>query len=691
MMFTTSESVLIALLMGLVGSLFVSRELRRILAYDQGNETMQAIAKAIQEGSAAFLSREYRVIAVFVAIVATVIASFLHWQTALCFVVGAIASASAGYLGMYVAVRANVRTAAAAGRNLHEGLRVAFGSGSIMGMAVVSFSLIGMTVLFLIFNGNPNQLIYITGFGFGASSIALFARVGGGIYTKAADVGADLVGKVEQGIPEDDPRNPAVIADNVGDNVGDVAGMGADLFESYTGSIIAAATLGAALGAKSPAFIGLPFLVAAVGVIASLFGIFMVTGKKIKHAAIADDSKIASLDELLKVLRRSVWGASALILALSFLAIYISGVNYNYGLVILVGLVAGNAIAYVTEYYTSYTEKPTQGIAHATQTGAATTIIQGLAVGMMSTVFPVLIVATAILMSIWLGHKADGTMAAGLYAVALAGVGMLSTLGVTLATDAYGPVADNAGGIAEMSHLPSDVRLRTDALDSLGNTTAATGKGFAIGSAVLTALALLAAYVTAAKIDNLNILGPTVLPGLLIGAMMPYLFSALTMMAVGKAAHKIVVEVRRQFREIPGLMDGTGKPDYAACVGISTESALREMILPGALAVIVPIVVGHVLGKEALAGMLVGTMSSGFLLAVMMANAGGAWDNAKKWIETGQYGGKGSDSHKAAVVGDTVGDPFKDTSGPSLNILIKLMTIVSLVFSTSFGSGLLSF
>ena len=601
---------------------------------------------------------------------------------------------------------ANVRTAAAAGRNLHEGLRVAFGSGSIMGMAVVSFSLIGMTVLFLVFNGNPNQLVYITGFGFGASSIALFARVGGGIYTKAADVGADLVGKVEQGIPEDDPRNPAVIADNVGDNVGDVAGMGADLFESYSGSIIAAATLGAVLGEKSGAFIGLPFLVAAVGIIASLFGIYMVTGKALPEGAkgsitakfsrfigqyLIKIDENASLDDLLKALRRSVWGASAIILALSLLAILLSGVSFNYWLVILVGLIAGNAIAYVTEYYTSYTEKPTQAIAHATQTGAATTIIQGLAVGMMSTVFPVLIVAAAILLSIWLGHKADGSMAAGLYAVALAGVGMLSTLGVTLATDAYGPVADNAGGIAEMSHLPADVRQRTDALDSLGNTTAATGKGFAIGSAVLTALALLAAYVTAAKIDNMNILGATMLPGILIGAMMPYLFSALTMMAVGKAAHEIVVEVRRQFREIPGLMEGTGQPDYATCVGISTESALREMILPGALAVVVPLVVGHVLGKEALAGMLVGTMSSGFLLAVMMANAGGAWDNAKKWIETGQYGGKGSDSHKAAVVGDTVGDPFKDTSGPSLNILIKLMTIVSLVFASSFGSGWFSF
>lgn len=704
MMFSTTASVVIALLMGIAGGAYVIWELRRILGYDQGSEAMQTIAKAIQEGATAFLTREYRVIAVFIAIVATVISSFLHWQTALCFVVGAIASAAAGYLGMYVAVRANVRTAAAASHNLHEGLRVAFGSGSIMGIAVVSFSLIGMTLLFLAFSGNPDQLTYVTGFGFGASSIALFARVGGGIYTKAADVGADLVGKVEQGIPEDDPRNPAVIADNVGDNVGDVAGMGADLFESYSGSIIAAATLGAGLGANSPVFIGLPFLVAAVGVIASFFGIYMVIGEQLKHSEneinptvlrivrfleqyVVKIDENATLDDLLKVLRRSVWGASVLILGFSLLSVLISGVSFNYWLVILVGLAAGNAIAYATEYYTSYTEKPTQGIAHATQTGAATTIIQGLAVGMMSTVFPILIVSVAILLSIWLGYKADGTIAAGLYAVALSGVGMLSTLGVTLATDAYGPVADNAGGIAEMSHQPSEVRYRTDALDSLGNTTAATGKGFAIGSAVLTALALLAAYVSAAKIENMDILGPTMLPGILIGAMMPYLFSALTMMAVGKAAHEIVVEVRRQFREIPGLMEGTAQPDYATCVGISTKSALHEMLLPGALAVVVPLVVGYVLGKEALAGMLVGTMSSGFLLAVMMANAGGAWDNAKKWIETGQYGGKGSDAHKAAVVGDTVGDPFKDTSGPSLNILIKLMTIVSLVFATSFGSG----
>ena len=711
-MFQATASVFIALLMGIIGVGFVLWQTKRVLSYDQGSPAMRKIAMAIQEGAAAFLTQEYRVIAIFVAIVATVITLFLQWQTALCFVVGAIASAGAGYLGMYVAVRANVRTAAAASVGLHEGLRVAFGSGAIMGMAVVSFSLIGMTLLYLIFNGNPAQLTYITGFGFGASSIALFARVGGGIYTKAADVGADLVGKVEKGIPEDDPRNPAVIADNVGDNVGDVAGMGADLFESYSGSIIAAATLGASLGADTAAaFIGLPFLVASVGVISSLFGIYMVIGEeqdvtlasayedlsftgRIIHffrKQVAKINEHATLEDLLTALRRSVWGASVVVLVLTLIAVLASGVSINYWLVILVGLVAGNAIAYATEYFTSYTEKPTQGIANATQTGAATTIIQGLAVGMMSTVLPVLIVAVAILLSIWLGFKADGTIAAGLYAVAIAGVGMLSTLGVTLATDAYGPVADNAGGIAEMSHLPSEVRQRTDALDSLGNTTAATGKGFAIGSAILTALALLAAYVTAAKITNLDILGPTMLPGILIGAMMPYLFSALTMMAVGKAAHEIVFEVRRQFNVIPGLMEGTGEPDYKTCVAISTESALREMILPGSLAVVVPLVIGFVLGKEALAGLLVGTMSSGFLLAVMMANAGGAWDNAKKWIETGQFGGKGSDAHKAAVVGDTVGDPFKDTSGPSLNILIKLMTIVSLVFATSFGSGWLSF
>ncbi|MBM4207926.1 MAG: sodium-translocating pyrophosphatase [Gammaproteobacteria bacterium] len=713
MLLSSSASIVIAFLMGIAGVGFVVWQLQRVMAYDQGNDVMREIGKAIQDGASAFLAREYRVIAIFVAIVATIITIFLQWQTAFSFIAGAIASAGAGYLGMYVAVRSNTRTAAAASRGLHEGLRVAFGSGAIMGMSVVSFSLIGMSLLYFFFNSDPNYLSYITGFGFGASSIALFARVGGGIYTKAADVGADLVGKVEKGIPEDDPRNPAVIADNVGDNVGDVAGMGADLFESYSGSIIAAATLGAALGkANTAAFIGLPFLIAAVGVVSSLFGIYMVIGKERDESdvarAIANNSLLtktiyflnqyvakvnenASLEDLLTALRRSVWGASVVILGLSLFAVLLSGMHFNYWLAIVVGLIAGNAIAYATEYFTAYTEKPTLAIAKATQTGAATTIIQGFAVGMMSTALPVLITAFAILLSIWLGFKADGSLAAGLYAVALAGVGMLSTLGVTLATDAYGPVADNAGGIAEMSKLPKEVRHRTDALDSLGNTTAATGKGFAIGSAALTALGLIAAYVSAAKIGNLDLLGPTMLPGLLIGAMMPYLFSALTMMAVGKAAHEIVLEVRRQFHEIPGLMDGTGKPDYKACVGISTESALKEMIIPGTLAVVAPIIVGHVLGKEALAGLLVGTLISGFLLAVMMANSGGAWDNAKKFIETGEYGGKGSEPHKAAVVGDTVGDPFKDTSGPALNILIKLMTIVSLVFAGSFGTGWLHF
>ena len=672
-----SVSVILALLMGIVGIGYVIWKMREVLSQDTGNDTMREIAAAIQEGASAFLNREYLYLGFFVVGVAAVLAIFLEWQTAVCFVTGATASAAAGYLGMYVAVRANVRTAAAASKSLNDGLNVAFGSGSIMGMAVVSFSIIGLTVLYLVFDGN---VIYLTGFGFGASSIALFARVGGGIYTKAADVGADLVGKVEQGIPEDDPRNPAVIADNVGDNVGDVAGMGADLFESYSGSIVAAMTLGAVIladPAQNMGFVSLPFLVAAVGILSSLIGTFLVKTEE-----------DATQEDLLGTLRRAVWSASGIVLVLTALAVFASGVSFLYWVVILVGLVAGNGIAYFTEYYTSYTEKPTQSIAAAAETGSATLIIRGLAVGMASTAFPVLIVAVAILLSIWMGVRADGNITAGLYAVALAGVGMLSTLGVTLATDAYGPVADNAGGIAEMSHLPHEVRDRTDALDSLGNTTAATGKGFAIGSAVLTALALMAAYTEAAGIKSLDLLDPTMLPGLLIGAMLPYLFAALTMTAVGKAAYEIVLEVRRQFKEIPGLMDGTGKPDYKTCVDISTRSALREMVLPGTLAVVVPLLVGYILGAEALAGMLTGAIASGFVLAVMMANSGGAWDNAKKWIETGEFGGKGSDAHKAAVVGDTVGDPFKDTSGPSLNILIKLMTIVSLVFASTFGNGL---
>jgi K(+)-stimulated pyrophosphate-energized sodium pump len=663
-----------------LGLLFVVWQMRRVLSQDAGNPKMQEIAAAIQEGAAAFLNREYSYLAVFVAIVAVIIAVFLAWQTAASFILGAIASASAGYLGMYIAVRANVRTAAAASRSLDDGLRVAFNSGSIMGMAVVSFSLLGMTILYLVFTQvfqlpQGEVVRYITGFGFGASSIALFARVGGGIYTKAADVGADLVGKVEQGIPEDDPRNPAVIADNVGDNVGDVAGMGADLFESYSGSIVAAATLGVAVAGGGG--VALPFLVAAVGIIAAVIGTFLVRAEE-----------GASQEQLLGSLRRAIYGASLLVLVFTAIVIAVTGMSWRFFFVVLVGLLAGNGIGYFTEYYTSYTEKPTQSIAKAAETGSATLIIQGLAVGMVSTVAPLLIIVVAILLSLWLGQES------GLFSIALAGVGMLSTLGVTLATDAYGPVADNAGGIAEMSHLPPEVRERTDALDSLGNTTAATGKGFAIGSAVLTALALLAAYTEAATVNNpdfsLNLLDPTMIPGILIGAMLPFLFAALTMTAVGQAAYEIVREVRRQFKEIPGLMEGTGKPDYKTTVAISTQGALNQMIVPGTLAVLVPLLVGFVLGAEALAGMLIGAIASGFMLAVMMANSGGAWDNAKKWIETGVMGGKGSDAHKAAVVGDTVGDPFKDTSGPSLNILIKLMSIVSLVFASAFGAGLLN-
>jgi K(+)-stimulated pyrophosphate-energized sodium pump len=672
-------AIFIAIAFGVAGIAFVIWQVRNVMAEDTGNDRMREIAAAIQEGAAAFLNREYSILSGFVVVVAAVIAIFLGWQAALCFVAGAATSAAAGYLGMWVAVRANVRTTAAAQRSLSDGLRVAFSSGSVMGIAVVSFAILGLTVLYLVFDGN---IQYIAGFGFGASSIALFARVGGGIYTKAADIGADLVGKLEESIPEDDPRNPAVIADNVGDNVGDVAGMGADLFESYSGSIIAAATLGAAIAAADGAFaslIVLPFLVAGVGILSALIGVFLV--KTPPNAAHQD---------LLSGLRRGIWGASGIVLALSAVVVPLSGTDFRFWFVILAGLIAGNGIAWLTEYYT-YGERSTQGIARTAETGAATLLIQGLSVGMMSTVGSVLLVAGAILLAFYLG-AAVRDMTTGLYAVALAAVGMLSTLGVTLASDAYGSVADNAGGIAEMSGLPGYVRERTDALDKLGNTTAATGKGFAIGSAVLTALALMAAYVETVRPNvaatlSLDLLDATMLPGILIGAVLPFLFTALTMTAVGKVAYSIVHEVRRQFREIAGLREGAASPDFRACVDISTKGALREMLLPGTLAVVAPLAVGYILGAEALAGMLVGAIASGFTLAVMMVNAGAAWDNAKKWIESGQLGGKGSDAHKAAIVGDTVGDPFKDTSGPSLNILIKLMSIVSLVFAGTFGSG----
>jgi K(+)-stimulated pyrophosphate-energized sodium pump len=678
--------ILLPIVISLIGLLYVAFTARAILKSDPGNETMQRISTAIREGARAFLSQQYRVLVIFAVVVAIAIAVFIRWQTAVCFVIGAFTSALTGFIGMNIATQANTRTTAAAMKSLDAGLRVAFRSGSVMGMSVVSIGLLGLSTLFFLFGMNQLAVDAITGFSFGASSIALFARVGGGIYTKAADVGADLVGKVEAGIPEDDPRNPAVIADNVGDNVGDVAGMGADLYESYVGSIVAAsavAIVGAARNELSPATVLLPFAIAAVGILAALIGSFLVRTRE-----------NASQEDLLRTLRTAVWTASGLVVPAIAVLILLDGtIGWPVFFAILLGLAAGLLIAYFTEFYTSYTEKPTQGIALASRTGVATLIIEGLAVGMRSTLAPVAIVVVAVIGAYLLGYNNAiggkvGGPDGGLYAVSLAAVGMLSTLGITLATDAYGPVADNAGGIAEMSHLPKEVRARTDALDSLGNTTAATGKGFAIGSAVLTALGLIAAYAQTSGLQaaELTLLDPRLLGALLFGAMLPFLFSAITMTAVGRAAMQIVEEVRRQFKEIPGLKEGApeAKADYARCVAISTRSALREMVLPGVLAVAAPIVVGILLGPAALAGLLVGATGSGFVLAVMMANSGGAWDNAKKYIETGELGGKGSDNHKAAVVGDTVGDPFKDTSGPSLNILIKLMSVVSLVFAPLF-------
>ncbi len=652
---------LIAPLIGVIGLVFAAWLANSVLKEDTGTAAMQAISESIKVGSAAFLRREYTYLAVFAGVLTVLLAIVIGPTTALAYITGAICSGLTGIIGMNMAVRANVRTTAAAQMSLNKGLTVAFRSGAVMGLSVVGVGLLGVSLWTII----VQDYTILPGFGFGASSIALFARVGGGIYTKAADVGADLVGKVEQGIPEDDPRNPAVIADNVGDNVGDVAGMGADLFESYVGSIIATVALAATLGNT---FILLPFLVAGGGILCSIVGMFLVRSGEEPDPGV-----------LLGALRKGIYSASFLVVLVALgIVLYLDLPLGIFG-AIITGLVAGIIIGFATEFYTSAAYGPTQAVADSTQTGPATVIIRGFAAGMESTAVPMITIVAAILLSFIFG---------GVYGVAIAAVGMLSTLGITLATDAYGPVADNAGGIAEQAHLEGFVRERTDALDSLGNTTAATGKGFAIGSAVLTALALMAAYVQATGLEaaQFSIINPVILAGLIIGAGLPFIFSSMALKAVGIAAYGIVNEVRRQFREIPGLMEGTGEPDYARCVDISTQESLRQMIAPGFLAVFAPVVVGIVLGPAALGAMLIGATSAGFLIAITMATAGGSWDNAKKFIESGQYGGKGSDSHHAAVVGDTVGDPFKDTAGPSLNILIKLMSVVSLVFAPVFIS-----
>lgn len=671
--------IAIALISGVFALLFALYLGVRLIREDPGNDTVKEIGQAIQEGAMAFLAREYRILLVFVAIMFAILWIFIDAdilekrdgngrtipETALSYLAGAIGSALTGFIGMYVAVRANVRTATGAMTGLNKALRIAFNSGSIMGITVVGIGILGVTTLYWIIE----DIQIVAAFGFGASTIALFARVGGGIFTKAADVGADLVGKIEQGIPEDDPRNPATIADNVGDNVGDVAGMGADLFESYAGSIIAAI----ALGGAATIFVGstareyglmLPLLVSAIGIFSSIIGTFLVR-----------TSENASMSKLLWALRFGIFSAGGLVLIGTAVAIIALGLDFKLFWVVLVGLVVGQVIGTATEYFTSYEYLPTKWLSSQSLTGPATIIIGGFGLGMLSTVVPLISVLVGI---------AIANELAGLYGISLAAVGMLSTLGITLATDAYGPVADNAGGIAEQAHLDAKVRERTDALDALGNTTAATGKGFAIGSAVLTSLALMAAYSAVTEINVFNLQEPNVLIGILIGAGLPFLFSALTMQAVGRAANRMIEEVRRQFREIPGILEGTARPEYAKAVDISTQGALREMILPGLIAIISPISVGVFIGPEALGGLLVGAITTGFLLAITMANAGGAWDNAKKYIELGNFGGKGTDAHAAGIVGDTVGDPFKDTSGPSLNILIKLMSMVALVFAPIF-------